>query len=82
LPALPQLGLSEDLIWGAAAGPAAGVGPFGVVVAEIALKVEPQPGLLGDQVASKGGLPALIQDGLLDPFDTAFVCGLPARMNV
>jgi hypothetical protein len=68
---LPQFGLPEDLIRGAAAGPAAGVGAFGVVVAEIALQVEPQPGLLGDEVAGEGRLPALIQDGLLEPLDDA-----------
>jgi hypothetical protein len=50
---VPQLGLPEDLLGGAAAGPAAGVDRFGVVVAEIALQVEPEPGLVGDQVAGK-----------------------------
>src|SRR4029453_13059002 len=65
---LPQLGLPEDLIWCAAAGPAAGMDAFVVVVAEVAFQVELEAGLLGNQVAGKGRLPALVQDGLLDPF--------------
>ena len=53
-----------------------------IEVVEIAFQIQAEADLLGDEVAGEGGLPALIQDGLLDPFDTAFVCGLPARMNV
>ena len=77
---MPQLGRAEDLIRGPALGPAAGVGPFGVVVAEIAVQIQPQAGLLGDEVAGKGRLLALIQDGLLDRFHTA-VCLGPASVN-
>jgi hypothetical protein len=51
------------------------VGPFGVVVAQIAFQIEPEAGLLGNQVASEGGLPALLRDGLLDPLDTAIGLG-------
>jgi len=58
------------------------VGAFGVVVAKVTVKVEPQPGLLGDEVAGEGRLPALVQDGLLDPLDTAVGLGRPARMKV
>jgi hypothetical protein len=43
------------------------VGALAVVVAPIALQVEAEAGLLGDQVAGEGRLPALLQDGLLDP---------------
>jgi hypothetical protein len=42
------------------------VGPLGVVVAQIAFQVEAEAGLLGDEIAGEGGLPALVQDGLLD----------------
>jgi hypothetical protein len=38
---------SEDGFRGSAPGPSAGVGAFGVVVAEVSLKVEAEPGLLG-----------------------------------
>jgi hypothetical protein len=53
-----------------------------VVVAEIALQVEPEAGLLGNQVAGKGRLPAFVQDGLLDPLHTAVGLGRPARMKL
>ena len=52
-------------------GPAAGVGAFGVVVAQVALQIQAQPGLFGDQVTGEGRFPALVQDGLLDPLDAA-----------
>jgi hypothetical protein len=44
---LPQLGLPENLIRGPTLGPAAAVGAFGVVVAQVALEIEAEPGLLG-----------------------------------
>jgi hypothetical protein len=50
---LPQLGLSKDDFGGAAAGPAVRVGPLGVVVAEIAVEIELEAGLL-----KSGGRPA------------------------
>ena len=58
------------------------MGAFGVVVAEVALKVEPQPGLLGDEVAGEGRLPALVQDVCWTRSTQPLVCGLPARMKV
>src|SRR5215218_9668079 len=42
---------------------------------QVALQVELEAGLLGDQVAGEGWLPALIQDGLLHPLDTAVRLG-------
>jgi hypothetical protein len=68
---VPQLGLPEDVLGCSAAGPAAGVGPLGVVVAEIALQIQPQAGLLGDQVAGERRVPALLHDRLLDPLHAA-----------
>jgi hypothetical protein len=68
---VPQLGLLEDFVRGSASGPAAGVGPFGVVVAQIALQIQAEAGLLGDEIAGEGWLPAFVQDGLLDSLDTA-----------
>src|SRR4029453_4499339 len=61
----------REQLRGAAAGPSAGVGAFGVVVAQVAFQIQPQAGLLGDEVAGKGRLPALVQDGLLHPLDAA-----------
>jgi hypothetical protein len=58
------------------------VGAFGVVVAEVALEIQPQPGLFGDEVAGERRLPPLIQDGLLDPFDTVVGLRRPARMKL
>ena len=68
------------MLWSPALGSAAGVGPFGVVVAEIMFQVEPEAGLVGDQIAGEGGLPALLQDGLLHPLDTAIGLG-PAKAS-
>jgi hypothetical protein len=62
---------SEDGFRGSAPGPSAGVGAFGVVVAEVSLKVEAEPGLFGDQVARERRLPAFVQDRLLHPLDAA-----------
>jgi hypothetical protein len=41
-----------------------------IEVVEIAFQIQAEADLLGDEVAGEGGLPALIQDGLLDPLDT------------
>jgi hypothetical protein len=51
------------------------VGAFGVVVAEVPLKVEAEPGLVGDQVARECRLPAFVQDRLLHPLDAAIGLG-------
>jgi hypothetical protein len=51
------------------------MGSFGVVVAQGAFQIEAEAGLFGDQVAGEGGLPALLQDGLLDPLHTPIRLG-------
>src|SRR4029450_11371103 len=51
------------------------MGPLGVVVAQVALQVEAKPGLLRDEVASEGRLPALLQDGLLHSLDASVGLG-------
>jgi hypothetical protein len=56
------------------------VGAFGVVVAEVALKVELEAGLLGDQIAGEGRLPALVQEVCWTRSTQPLVWGLPARM--
>jgi hypothetical protein len=54
------------------------VGAVGVVKLEVALQVEPKAGVLGNQIAGEGGLPTLLQDGLLHSLHAAV--GLrPAR---
>jgi nitrate/nitrite transporter NarK len=81
---VPQFGLPKDGFGGAAAGLAAGVGSLGVVVAEIAFQIQAQASLFGNEVASEGGFPALLQDGLLDPLDTAVAIAgreLPGRLS-
>jgi hypothetical protein len=58
------------------------VGAFGVVVPEVALQVELEAGLLGDQLPGEGGFPALLQDGLLDALHAPIGLGLGAAGRV
>src|ERR687895_214992 len=57
------------------------IGTRSVVEAQESIEVESQPGVLGDQVASEGWLPPLLEDRLLNSFDIAVGLWLPARMK-
>ena len=67
------LGLADYGFGSAAAGPAAGVGAVFIGVAQVAFEFAPEAGLLGDQVAGEGRLPARSDDRALDPLDAAVV---------
>src|SRR6266571_5103926 len=58
-------------------GPPARVGPVGVVVVQVPVQVESEAGVLGDEVAGERGLPAHLEDGLLDPLHHAVGLGAP-----
>jgi len=47
------------------------VRPIEVVLHEIALELAAKPHVLRDKIAGERGLPALVEDGALDPLDEA-----------
>ena len=63
------LGLADYGFGSATAGPAARVGAVFIGVAQVAFEFAPEAGLLGDQVAGEGLLPACSDDRALDALD-------------